>query len=128
MKKIFTTLFVLALVSPVFASASETESLSESVSQVEMTDTRTEECVLAHSSDTYTHVFKGGTEAMVIVSGDGDTDLDLYIYDEYGNLVDYDIDNLDTCVCSWTPRRTATYTIKIKNLGSVRNYYTMWTN
>ena len=130
MKKIISTLFALALVSSAFASPVMTESSSESssASQVEMSDTETSECVLANSTDTYTHKFKGGVEAIVIVSGDGDTDLDLYIYDEDGNLVDYDIDEIDTMVCRWTPRRTATYTIKIKNLGSIRNYYTIWTN
>ena len=60
--------------------------------------------------------------------GDGDTDLDLYVYDENGNLIDKDIDSTDTMLCMWTPKWTGEFIIKIKNLGSVRNYYTLWTN
>ncbi len=90
--------------------------------------TETHECVLANTTDTYRVRFYAQEQAEVLVSGDGDTDLDLYIYDENGNLIDSDTDRTDTCYCSWTPRWTGVFIIKIKNLGSVRNYYTMWTN
>jgi hypothetical protein len=88
----------------------------------------TDECVLANSTDTYRIKFRGGETAEVLVMGDGDTDLDLYVYDENGNLIDKDIDSTDTMLCMWTPKWTGEFIIKIKNLGSVRNYYTMWTN
>lgn len=65
---------------------------------------------------------------MVIVNGDGDTDLDLYVYDENGNLMGKDIDYSDYCVVSWTPRWTGPFTIKIKNRGSVYNRYKIYTN
>lgn len=52
-----------------------------------------------------------------------ETDLDLYIYDENGNLIDSDIDNTDICVCTWTPRWTGRFKIKIVNRGSVYNNY-----
>jgi len=84
--------------------------------------------VSAHSTDTYTIRFRGGESAMVIVSGDGDTDLDLYVYDENGNLIDSDTDSTDDCVCTFNPRWTGPFTIKIKNLGSVYNRYTLITN
>lgn len=84
--------------------------------------------VVAHGTDTYTVRFRGGEQAIVVVSGDGDTDLDLYVYDENGNLVDSDTDNTDDCVCVWTPRWTGNFRIKVKNLGSVRNYYSMAVN
>lgn len=38
--------------------------------------------VEAHSSDTYDYVFYGNQDAVATISGDGDTDLDLYVYDE----------------------------------------------
>lgn len=123
MKKIITALAALVFVSSTFASAAENDYRNVSSNPT----TETEECVLANSTDTYCVTFKGGEEAMVIVSGDGDTDLDLYIYDEYGNLIDYDNDDMDTMVCTWIPRWTGKYTIEIRNLGDVRNYYTMWT-
>lgn len=84
--------------------------------------------VLAHSTDTYNIRFRGGEVARVVVIGDGDTDLDLYIYDENGNFITSDTDNTDDCVCSWTPRWTGNFRIKIKNLGNVYNRYVLTTN
>lgn len=84
--------------------------------------------VNASATDTYEISFRGGEEAIVIVSGDGDTDLDLYIYDENGNLIDSDTDSTDDCVCTFTPRWTGKFRIKIKNLGRVYNRYVLITN
>ena len=83
--------------------------------------------VLAGYTDTWTFTFRGGEYAYVIVSGDGDTDLDLYVYDENGNLIDSDT-YTDDCVCSFTPRWTGTFYIKIKNRGRVYNNYVLITN
>lgn len=85
----------------------------------------TTERVMSHSTDEYEVYFDGKQEACVIVIGDGDTDLDLYIYDENGNLIDSDTDELDTCVCTWTPKWGGYFTIKVKNLGNVYNEYTI---
>ena len=49
-----------------------------------------------------------------------------FVYDENGNLIDSDTDSTDVCVCSWTPRWTGYFSIKIRNYGNVRNYYTMF--
>ncbi len=62
---------------------------------------------------------------MVLLSGDGDTDLDLYIYNSSGDLVDSDTDNTDDCVCGWSPSSSSYYTIKIVNRGAVYNAYTI---
>jgi hypothetical protein len=83
------------------------------------------ERVSANSTDVYNVTFIGGEPAEVFVVGDGDTDLDLFIYDENGNLIDSDTDNTDVCLCEWTPRWTGRFTIKIRNYGSVYNEYTM---
>jgi hypothetical protein len=81
--------------------------------------------VLAHKTDVYRVHFSAHTRAMVEVSGDGTTDLDLYIYDENGNLVAKDDDNTDDCLASWTPRWSGTFTIRVVNRGSVYNDYDM---
>ena len=86
------------------------------------------ERVLAGDYDLYTVRFNGGEEAAVLVVGDGDTDLDLYVYDENDNLVCDDTDSTDTMLCQWTPAWTGNFTVKIKNLGSVYNAYEMVTN
>lgn len=84
--------------------------------------------VRANATDIYYVKFAAGETAAVYVSGDGDTDLDLYIYDSNGNLIDKDDDYTDDCLCDWTPRWTGTFTIKIVNRGSVYNRYTIYTN
>lgn len=84
--------------------------------------------VNARSTDVYHIRFRGDSQARVIVEGDGDTDLDLYIYDENDNLITSDTDDSDYCVCSWTPRWTGMFTIKIVNRGRVYNQYYMHTN
>ena len=82
----------------------------------------------AYSSDSYRVRFSGGEYAQVFVRGDGDTDLDLYVYDEYGNLVCRDTDSTDQTYCAWTPAWTGTFRIKIENLGSLYNRYRIATN
>ena len=72
--------------------------------------------------------FMKGEIASVILKGDGDTDLDLYVYDEYGTLVAKDDDYTDGCVAMWTPRRTAPFYIVVRNRGRVYNQYVMITN
>jgi hypothetical protein len=81
--------------------------------------------VPAYGSVTYEVTFYGGAPAGVLVEGDGDTDLDLYIYDEGGHLVASDDDDTDRCVALWTPRWTGKFTIKIVNRGSVYNQATV---
>ena len=79
--------------------------------------------VKANHTDNYRIYFYRGEEAEVLVIGDGDTDLDLYVYDDNGNLVASDTDFSDNCYVSWTPRRSGYFTVKIKNLGNVPNCY-----
>ena len=79
-------------------------------------------------TDTWTIRFRGGEPAYVVVSGDGNTDLDLYVYDENGNFITSDTDGSDDCVVSFNPRWTGTFYIKIKNLGRVYNNYVLVTN
>ncbi len=84
--------------------------------------------VRAKSTDIWRIRFRGGEAAYVVVSGDGDTDLDLYIFDENGNLITSDTNYSDHCTCSFTPRRTGYFCVKIKNRGIVCNYYSLITN
>jgi hypothetical protein len=84
--------------------------------------------VLAESEDAYTVWFHSGSEARVTVRGDGDTDLDLYVFDEHGNLVACDDDCTDYCVVRFTPAWTGRFKIVVKNLGGVYNRYRIDTN
>ena len=84
--------------------------------------------VSARSIDTYDVSFYGGRPSIVRVSGDGDTDLDLYVYDQNGNLIASDTDSSDECLVMWTPRWTGRFRIKISNLGRMYNNYMLLTN
>ena len=84
---------------------------------------RWNEVVASGRSDVYRVAFRGGEPAAVLVSGDGDSDLDLYIYDQNGNLICKDDDRTDDMICRWNPRWTGDFIIKIRNLG-VANRYT----
>jgi hypothetical protein len=84
--------------------------------------------VEAHDTDSYEIRFHGDEVAQIIVRGDGDTDLDLFVYDENGNLVASDTDSTDVCVVTWTPRWTGNFRVRVKNLGRVYNRYTLTTN
>lgn len=82
----------------------------------------------ARSRLTYQVTFQAGELARVAVVGDGDTDLDLYIFDQNGNLIVQDIDFSDRCLVEWTPRWTGTFYIRIVNRGSVYNRFVLMTN
>ena len=84
--------------------------------------------VLAGNTDVYNVSFRGGEQAAVLVSGDGDTDLDLYVMDENGNAICSDTDTSDTMLCTWTPAWTGPFQIRIRNLGRVYNRYDMAIN
>ena len=86
------------------------------------------EIVKAGQTDRYQICFNANEPARLVVKGDGDTDLDLYVYDENGNLIDSDTDGTDTCVASWNPRWTGNFAIRVVNRGNVYNRYTLLTN
>ena len=67
--------------------------------------------------------FRGGEFAHVEVRGDGDTDLDCWLYDQNDNLIARDVDTTDWCILTFRPRWTGNFRLKIKNFGSVPNVY-----
>lgn len=82
----------------------------------------------ALDTDAYGVTFRGGQLAAVSVSGDGDTDLDCFVYDEDGDLVAKDDDATDECRITFRPQRTMRYRVEIVNLGRVYNAYRLRTN
>lgn len=78
--------------------------------------------VNTRGNDVFRVAFRGGEPARILVSGDGDSDLDLYVYDENGNLVCKDDDATDDMVCGWTPRWTGQFRIVVRNTGVANQY------
>jgi len=84
--------------------------------------------VYGNSVELYDISFVEGRLAEILVRGDGDTDLDLYVFDSYGHLIAQDADYTDRCYVSWVPMWTGRYTVKIVNRGPVLNNYYLVTN
>ncbi len=81
--------------------------------------------VNARGMDYYNITFRGGEPAMVAISGDGDTDLDLIVRDENGNVVCRSESAGDDEICRWNPRWSGSFRIEVRNLGGVYNTYRM---
>ena len=115
MRRLFATAIALVLSANALAGATEGP-------QVASTQ------VMAQSTDTFTTSFRGNELASIAISGDGDTDLDLYVYDENGNLIASDLGSTDQAVVSFTPAWTGPFRIEVKNRGYVYNNYAIVTN
>ncbi len=84
--------------------------------------------VLSNTTDIWEIRFRGGEIGSIRVDGDGDTDLDCYVYDASGTLVAYDNDLTDYCILDWYQASTGAIRLEIRNLGDVYNEYILSTN
>ncbi len=87
-----------------------------------------EDVVSSGATDSYALTFRGGELARVALSGDGDTDLDLSIYDENGNAICSSARTGDDEYCEFTPRWTGRFLVRVKNYGGVYNRYELLMN
>jgi hypothetical protein len=78
--------------------------------------------VLAYDTDTW-RVWAAAGQTSVTVDGDGDTDLDCWVYDRFGTLLDSDTDGTDLCIMRFRLPSSGQLTIRIRNLGDVYNEY-----
>ena len=67
----------------------------------------------------------GGQSTGIVVSGDGTTDLDIYLYDQNGRLIGSDTSYGDDCFLGVDVYITSNFTIRVKNLGYVYNDYSL---
>ena len=79
----------------------------------------------AGATDRCTAFLYAGEWASVIVRSDGYTDLNVYVYDEAGNLITKDDDYSDTCVAQWRVYFTGRFLIKVMNRGTVHDNYSI---
>lgn len=79
--------------------------------------------VLAYDTDTYRVDLNGNERTVITLIGDGDTDLDIMVFDRWGNEVAADRDNTDVARVTFTPQVGGEYRIEIKNYGDVYNEY-----
>lgn len=72
--------------------------------------------------------FNGNEIAEVFVMGNGSSLIDLYLYDNNGNLIASDMKNIDNCYISFTPPLTQQFSIEIRNIGKTENRCLLMTN
>ena len=78
--------------------------------------------VLAFETDTW-RVWTSAGDTRVVVEGDGDTDLDCWVYDRFGRLLGQDVDGTDLCIVRFRNQSSGELSIRIRNLGDVYNDY-----
>lgn len=68
-------------------------------------------------------IYVGRYDNFVVVRGNGNTDLDCWLYDADGDLVSSDTDETDVCVLS--APGVGMHRVAIRNLGSQSNFYSV---
>jgi hypothetical protein len=86
------------------------------------TDARSAIRIRARSTNTHS-VYVGIRDNWLTVDGDGTTDLDCWVYDADGDLVDSDTDDTDYCVLH-TPG-VGRHRLVVKNYGTAYNDYAL---
>lgn len=73
-------------------------------------------------------VFRGETPAVVYVRGPAAADLDLYVYDEYNNLICSDENAGSEAQCRWRPRWTGSFLVDVRNKDEQEVEYVLTAN
>jgi hypothetical protein len=72
--------------------------------------------------------FLGMEPAVVYVSGDGGTRLELGIFDSQGRLIASEVTKFGDCLVKWVPARSGRYRIEVANRSSTSDWYLLITN
>lgn len=70
-------------------------------------------------------VLERGVKTDILVKGDGDGDIDYYLYDYGDHLIDSYIDSTDTCYLTVVPKWTGKFSLKLKNNGDESSVFTV---
>jgi hypothetical protein len=81
-----------------------------------------------YDANQYEIRLRGNETTWISVSGDGSTDLDLFVYDQWGNLIASDEDETDDCIVGFSPNATGYFRIVVRNFGDEANAYSINTN
>lgn len=74
-------------------------------------------------------IFEGRKPAVVAAIGDGNGDLDMWVYDENTDgLIGKDTDSTSNCVVNWTPRYEGPFRIRVANVGRLPERYYILVN
>ena len=79
-------------------------------------------------TDTYRINLYGGERTNIALFGNAASDLDLYVFDSYGNLIVCDEGYTDIARLWVLPRVTSAFTIEVRNRGNRANRYELYIN
>jgi hypothetical protein len=82
----------------------------------------------ALGTHTYRESFRPDEPATVLIAGDGDSNLDLYVFDAAGRRICASEKLDDVEVCRWRPPASGAYTIHVVNRGRADNRYELRSN
>jgi hypothetical protein len=80
------------------------------------------------STHTYSINLRGGERTNIALFGNAASDLDLYVFDSYGNLIVGDEGYTDIARLWVLPSVTSAFTIVVKNRGNRPNRYELYTD
>lgn len=80
-------------------------------------------CVAANGSITYNQLAFAGEVVTIDVAGSDWTDLQLFVYDEFGNLIASDVSYGNECFVVFTANYTEYVTIEVVNNSFYSNCY-----
>jgi hypothetical protein len=84
--------------------------------------------IAGRAADRADLAFRGETPAVVYVKSSDEANLDLYVYDEYNNLICSDEDSGDEAQCRWRPRWTGTFLVDVRNENDQEVAYVLTAN
>ena len=79
-----------------------------------------------NATKVYTYTAAPGERFRVEISGDGDTDIDLFVRSPNGTMVCRGVSASDDEACSVYSPYGGTYRIELKNLGYIYNEVRLW--
>lgn len=83
--------------------------------------------IVPYTYDTFWESFVGGANGGVTIIGDGNADLDLYIYDQNGNTICTSTSAGSYEYCAFNPKWTGPFKIVVKNQGLYSSNYRITT-
>ena len=79
--------------------------------------------VNAFDSDFYTTTLRGGEYTAITIIGDGDTDLNVAVYNAAGQRITGTTGRGDKFTLRFVPSASGTYRIEVRNHGGIHNNY-----
>ena len=89
---------------------------------------RTDDRVNARASRYFTQETTPGTQLVISLVGDGDTDLDLFVRNRFGNTICSRTGETDRETCRISVNGDGPFRIEVRNLGHVYNEFTLRTS